>query len=484
MKVCVVGTGYVGLVAGVGFAELGHQVICVDRDESKVCQLNQGGVPIHEEHLAELLQRHRGVRLSFSSDLEHAVRQSTVVFIAVGTPQEEEGDADLSYVEAVARAIAACCNGYKLIVEKSTGPVRASEFIERVLLRHGAMPGSFEVASNPEFLREGTAVRDFLIPDRVVIGVNSLRAATLLGEIYGPLTSGEYYGRAAALFAGECRRPQLIVTSTKSAELIKHASNAFLAMKISFINAVANVCEAVGADVAEVSLGMGSDRRIGQQFLKAGLGYGGSCFPKDLKAFRGMARELGCEVRLLDDVISINDGQLRLFLKKVRSALCTLEGKRVAVLGIAFKGGTDDVRESPAVAVIEQLLREGCDVAAYDPAATVRREALGGEGNFRVASDPYSAATGGDALLILTDWPEFSHLDLKRMKDCLRYPVVIDGRNLLDPSEMKARGFHYTCMGRMPVTPELAATPADVNQVYPRDPAEPVDSFNQAQLIA
>src|SRR2546427_2761149 len=465
MKIAVVGSGYVGLVAGGCFADLGHEVILVDNDQQKLAALNAGQVPIHENFLPELLQRHRGRRLSFSDNLQEAVRASAVIFIAVGTPPTEEGEADLSYVESVARSISGAINGYKVVVEKSTVPVYTSDWIRKIILRNAAAPDSFDVASNREFLREGTAVTDFLYPDRIVVGADSERCASILREIYAPLTEGSYYRREDAIPQPERSRipPPLIVTSAKSAELIKHASNAFLALKISFINAVASICESVGANVQQVCQGIGTDSRIGARFLNPGIGYGGSCFPKDLLAFRAVAREGGDEFRLLDEVMRINQEQRHRFLRKVRSALWTLPGKRLGVLGLAFKGGTDDIRESPAVLLAQSLLQEGCQIAAYDPAAGERaREVL--NSNVEFVNSAYEAASGADALLILTEWEEFSALDLNRLHKQLKYPIVIDGRNLYDPEAMAAHGFTYYSVGRAAATPETqpaaASTPS------------------------
>ncbi len=465
MHIAVVGSGYVGLVAGACFADLGHEVILVDNDEQKLAALKAGQVPIHENFLPELLGRHRGSRLEFSGDLQKAVRASEAIFIAVGTPPTEQGEADLSYVESVARSISGAINGYKVVIEKSTVPVYTSDWIRKIILRNAAPPDSFDVASNPEFLREGSAVTDFLYPDRIVVGADSERCASLLREIYAPLSDGSYYQRPDAIPKPDRARvpPPLIVTSAKSAELIKHASNAFLAMKISFINAVASICESVGANVQQVVEGIGSDSRIGPRFLNPGIGYGGSCFPKDLSAFRAVARECGYEFRLLDEVMRINEEQRHRFLRKVRSALWTLRGKRIGILGLAFKGGTDDIRESPAVLLAQSLLQEGCQIAAYDPAAMGRaREILNSNVDF--VNSAYEAAAGADALLILTEWEEFGGLDLKRLYKELKYPIVIDGRNLYDPEIMAQRGFTYYSVGRQASAPETqnaaAATPA------------------------
>lgn len=455
MRIAVVGSGYVGLVAGACFADLGHDVILVDNDQKKLAALHTGDVPIHEKFLPELLSRHRGTRLNFSDDLKEAARMSSVIFVAVGTPPTDRGDADLSYVESVAREISGGIEDYKVIIEKSTVPVYTSEWIRKIILRNGADPDLFDVASNPEFLREGTAVTDFLFPDRIVIGCDSGRAADVLREIYRPMTDGTYYQRGDAIPQPDRAivPPPLIVTSTKSAELIKHACNAFLAMKISFINAVASVCESVGADVNQVVHGIGTDSRIGRRFLNPGIGYGGSCFPKDVMAFRAVARECGYEFRLLDEVMRINEEQRQRFLRKVHSALWTLRGKKLAVLGLAFKGGTDDIRESPALFLVQSLLQEGCKISAYDPAAMGRaREVMGSK--LEYTNSAYEAARDADALLILTEWEEFANLDLNRIRQELRYPIVIDGRNLYDPETMAAQGFTYYSVGRAAAHPD------------------------------
>jgi UDPglucose 6-dehydrogenase len=459
MNIAVVGSGYVGLVASACFAELGHDVICVDNDPEKLAALNRGETPIHEQYLPELLARHRGQRLKFSGSLPDAVRASSVIFIAVGTPPLQSGDADLSYVEMVAREIAQALNGYKVVVEKSTVPVYTNQLVRRVMQLAGAAASNFDVVSNPEFLREGTAVTDFLYPDRIVVGADSERAAQILQQVYLPLTQGVYQAAAAVIpEPANAQVPaRLILTSAKSAELIKHASNAFLALKISFINAVANICESVDADIEEVALGIGTDSRIGRRFLRAGIGYGGSCFPKDVAAFRSVARECGYEFPMLDEIVRVNEDQSKRFLRKVRSALWTLRGKRLAVLGLAYKGGTDDVRESPAIAIIRTLLHEQCSVVAYDPAASERAQHEL-KGDVTYADDPYQASVGADALLILTDWEEFASLDLARLRGLLRYPIVIDGRNLYSTEIMRKHGFLYVSVGR--TTTELESSSA------------------------
>jgi len=451
IKIAVVGSGYVGLVAAVCFAEMGHDVICVDNDERKVAALQGGDTLIHENYLPELLERYRNTKVRFMTDLAEATRECEAIFIAVGTPQSETGDADLSYVEAVACEIARSLTSYKVIVEKSTVPVYTNEWVRRSMERNGVARHLFDVVSNPEFLREGTAVADFLHPDRIVVGADSDRAAATLNKIYAPLTSGEYYEREDAI-AGSCsvaQPPPLLLTSTKSAEIIKHASNAFLALKISFINAVSNLCEATDANVEQVARGMGLDSRIGPKFLRPGIGYGGSCFPKDVAAFRSVAEQLGLDFNLLSEVEKINGQQKKRFLSKVRSALWTLRGKRIGVLGLAFKGETDDIRESPAIDLVEMLLAEGCSITAFDPAAMKRtQEILPAGPNLTYAENAYAAAEDVDALLILTDWSEFATLDLQRLNKTLRYPIIIDGRNLYDPQVMVEHGFTYLSIGR------------------------------------
>lgn len=451
VNICVIGSGYVGLVAAACFAEIGHNVICVDNDESKVKLLNDGGVPIFEEHLPALLSKHLHGRLRCTGDLKAAVEQSDAIFIAVGTPQGSSGGADLSYVEAVVSEIARCVDSYKLLVEKSTVPVYTNEWITKCMLRNGVRRDHFDVASNPEFLREGTAVVDFLHPDRIVIGADRERSQQLLRRIYEPLTSGRYYAAHGSLpgpLSSE-GSATLLVTSAQSAELIKHASNAFLAMKISFINAVANLAESVNGDIEEIAAGMGLDARIGGRFLNAGLGYGGSCFPKDVAAFSWVAQQQGIDFQMLEEVRKINARQQDIFFNKVKSALWTLRGKRVAALGLAFKGGTDDIRESPAIALIARLLESGCTVVAHDPAAMDKAKAvLPASATMQYAQSAYEAAEDADAVLILTDWREFGALDLPRLKEAMRFPIMVDGRNLYKPQAALEHGFTYISIGR------------------------------------
>ncbi|MGB0125498.1 MAG: UDP-glucose/GDP-mannose dehydrogenase family protein [Silvibacterium sp.] len=449
--IAVVGSGYVGLVSAACFAEIGHRVICVDNDEEKVRLLNDGGVPIHEEYLPELLGRHHRGSIEFTTDLHAATTQAQAIFIAVGTPQSDTGDADLSYVDAVASEIARSIDGYKVIVEKSTVPVYTNEWITRILERNGASRDTFDVVSNPEFLREGTGVMDFMHPNRIVIGVESERAAKVMRQIYEPLTSGEYYDLPHAVpgSRSSSNPPALLKMSTKAAEMTKHATNAFLAMKISFINAVANICDAAGVNVEEVAAGVGLDERIGPMFLRAGIGYGGSCFPKDIAAFRWVAEQLGQQFDLLAEVEKINNQQKILFFRKIRSALWTLRGKNLAVFGLAFKGGTDDIRESPAIEIVQMLLKEGCCVTLFDPAAMERAKTVLEPGpQVRYAADIYEAARDAHAVVVLTDWREFATVDLDRLRHTLRHPIVIDGRNMYDPDVMLDKGFTYFSVGR------------------------------------
>ena len=451
VSICVIGSGYVGLVAAVCFAEMGHRVTCVDNDEAKVRTLREGGVPIYESHLPELLGKHLGRGVEFTTDLSSAVEQSEAIFIAVGTPQGETGAADLSYVEAVVSEIARAIHSYKVIVEKSTVPVYTNEWIRRVMHRHGVDPSHFDVVSNPEFLREGSAVIDFLHPDRIVVGAGTDRAAQLLERIYAPLSEGFYYSQPGSL-PGACSAANpatLLVTSAQSAEIIKHASNAFLALKISFINAVANLAESVDADIEDIATGIGLDSRIGPKFLRAGLGYGGSCFPKDVAAFHWVAQQQGLDFQLLQEVRRINDAQKDVFFNKVRAALWTLRGKKLAALGLAFKCDTDDIRESPALEVIRKLIEAGATITAYDPAAMERSKAvLPPSAKMGYAANMYEAAQDADAVLILTDWKEFAEIDLAQLNRAVRFPIVIDGRNLYRPQQMADHGFTYVSIGR------------------------------------
>ncbi|MGO8718279.1 MAG: nucleotide sugar dehydrogenase [Acidobacteriaceae bacterium] len=449
--IVVVGSGYVGLVAALCFAEMGYKVLCVDNDPAKMAALQAGRATIHEQFLPELLVRHGNRNVMFTTELGVAARQAELIFIAVGTPQARGGKANLSYIESAVKEIARNIDHYTVIVEKSTVPVYTNEWIGGLIERCGVPRDTFDVVSNPEFLREGSAAADFLHPDRIVIGCNNDRSAALVSEVYQPLTSGAYYERPNKIH-GQCvpfRPPVLLRTSPQSAELIKHASNAFLAMKVSFINAIANLCEIVGANITEVAPGIGMDQRIGTQFLHPGIGYGGSCFPKDLTAFRSMAAEYGIDFSLLGAIERINELQPLRFLEKVRNALGGLEGKHLAVLGLAYKGGTDDVRESPAMRLVQLILAEGASIVAYDPAAMTRaQEVLPPSPTLRYAANELETAADADALLVLTDWPQFLALDLKAFSRTLRQPLLIDGRNLFAPEDVVRQGLMYLSIGR------------------------------------
>jgi UDPglucose 6-dehydrogenase len=454
MNVTVVGSGYVGLVAAAALAEIGHNVTCIDKDAEKVSLLKQGKIPIYERDLEEIVSRNLNKRLKFSrNNFKNSFRQSDVIFIAVGTPIGPGGQADLTNVHEVVDSIAEALDGVvfqqKIVVEKSTVPVGTGEAIARRL------PRRVEVVSNPEFLREGTAVTDFLYPDRIVLGTNTVKALTTMKSLYAPLLDGSYAASANRVTSPRDERllPKLIHTTVESAELIKHSANAFLAMKISFINAVSNICERVGADIEDVAMGIGSDSRIGPRFLRAGIGYGGSCFPKDIAAFRSVADDLGYDFDLLAEVERINVNQRRCFIEKVSGALGALRGKKIAALGIAFKAGTDDVRESPALDIIRALIEEGCQITAYDPVATesAKKHVVGLENRLKFAGNPYAAAKQADAVLVLTNWDEFALMDLEKLRSVMRDNIVVDGRNLFSPEGMAELGFTYISVGRPPV---------------------------------
>ncbi|MFH0855217.1 MAG: UDP-glucose/GDP-mannose dehydrogenase family protein [Candidatus Omnitrophota bacterium] len=429
MNISIIGSGYVGLVSGACLAEAGNKVICVDNDKAKIKSLKKGSMPIYEPGLKELIGRNvRDKRLYFSSKIKDAVRSSEIIFITVGTPPLENGEADLTGIEKVARNIAKNMNGYKLIVEKSTVPVETGNWVKHTIATYIKNKAEFDVASNPEFLREGQAVNDFMNPDRIVIGVESEKARGLLARLYKPF------------------KAPLVVTNIKSAELIKHASNAFLATKISFINAVACVCDRVGADVEEVAKGMGLDKRIGPSFLKAGIGYGGSCFPKDLDAFVHISDKIGYDFNLLKSVKKINEGQMGFMLKKIRDSLWIIKNKTICVLGLAFKSDTDDIRNSSAIELIKALQKEGAKIRAYDPKAMKKAKRELKKTTF--CADAYSACRGSDCLLIATEWDEFRKLDFRRVKKMLKRPLIIDGRNLLEPKGLEKSGFCYVGVGR------------------------------------
>jgi UDPglucose 6-dehydrogenase len=427
MNLAIVGSGYVGLVTGTCFAEVGHRVICVDNDLKKVHQLQDGIIPIYEPGLEELVKKNVAAgRLSFTASIGEAVTASKVIFIAVPTPPQPDGSVDLSFVEGVAREIATHIKEYRIVVDKSTVPVKTGEKVAQTINRYN--PGAdIDVVSNPEFLREGSAVEDLMKPDRIVVGVSSDRAIAPMREIYEPFNA------------------PIMFTDLNSAELIKHAANSFLALKISYINAVAAICEASGANVERVADGMGADKRIGRAFLNAGIGYGGSCFPKDISAFIRISRELGYEFRLLEEVEAINANQKERFLKKIRESLWVLRQKKIGVLGLAFKGNTDDVRSSVAIGVVQQLIAEGAEIRAYDPKAMEKAQPL--VPNAIMVEKPEQVAEGADALLILTEWTDFKSLPYAAMKKTMLSPLLFDGRNLLDPAEMRALGFTYTGIG-------------------------------------
>ncbi len=431
MKISIIGTGYVGLVSGACFAELGNTVICADNDPKKVARLKKGKIPIFEPGLEELVKKNtRKKRLSFTSSVKDAVIKSDIIFIAVGTPSLENGEADLTGIEHVARTIAQHMSSYKLIVEKSTVPVETGEWVKRTIATNVKRHYEFDVASNPEFLREGSAVSDFMNPDRVVIGVESKKARELLTTLYRPL------------------KAPIVVTDIKSAELIKHASNSFLATKISFINAVSRVCDRVGADINEVAYGMGLDKRIGPQFLDAGIGYGGSCFPKDIDAFITITDKIGYSFELLKAVREINQQQKHFFLSKVKENLWIIKDKTVGILGLSFKPNTDDIRSAPAIDFIRFLLKEGASVKVYDPSAMEKSKEFFSPKQISYCRNAYDVAKGSDCLLLVTEWDEFKELDFKKIRRLLKRPLIIDGRNVYDASKMKALGFTYVCIGR------------------------------------
>jgi UDPglucose 6-dehydrogenase len=432
MKLSIIGSGYVGLVTGACFADLGHEVLCIDNNPAKIEALRAGEIPIYEPGLADIVRANVAEgRLRFSSTIRDGVDFADILFICVGTPPRADGSADLSFLERVMREIAEAMHSYKLIVEKSTVPVRTAESMEALAREHLAgRDVEFDLASNPEFLAEGSAVHDFLHPDRIVLGVNSEKAASLLVQLYAPLNA------------------PMLITDINSAELIKHASNAFLAMKISFANALATICERTGADVQKVTRGMGLDKRIGEQFLRAGIGYGGSCFPKDVDAFVQIVEQHGYHFELLKAVQNINQQQRLHFLDKISHALDgNLQGRRVALLGLAFKPHTDDIREAPSLTLIAELLKRGAQVVVHDPVAMGHVQALFGD-QIEYADDAYAACTGADLAAFVTEWPQYRALELPRLRTCLRQPRVVDGRNIFDTHKMRALGFMYDSMGR------------------------------------
>jgi UDPglucose 6-dehydrogenase len=433
MNICVVGVGYVGLVTGACFADFGVNVICVDKDAEKINRLKDGEIPIFEPGLKELVTKNlKQGRLAFTTDLAEGVKRSLAIFIAVGTPQKEDGSADLSYIEEVARAVASNLNGYKVIITKSTVPVGTGDLIKKIMSEQHSEEELFDVASNPEFLREGSAVEDFMRPNRVVIGVSSPQATAILKDLYSPLYLIE---------------TPVVITDLQTAEIIKYASNAFLATKVSFINEVANLCEGVGADVHTVAKAMGLDKRIGSKFLHPGPGFGGSCFPKDTLAISKIAKEKGRTFRIVEAVIEVNRQQRILMVEKIKSALGGLSQKVIGVLGLTFKPNTDDIRESPAIDIVRALLREGALVKAYDPEGMDNSRKVLPEG-VTFCEDSYGAADGSDAIVILTEWNQFRKLDLERIRKLLKSPKLIDLRNVYQPAVVRKMGFEYTSVGR------------------------------------
>ena len=431
MNISIIGTGYVGLVTGTCFAEVGHNVICVDCDKKKIDLLQAGEIPIYEPGLKDLVEKNVDAgRLSFTDSTAEGVERADVIFIAVPTPPLEDGSVDLSFIELVAREIADCMSSYKIIVDKSTVPVKTGEKVAETIKRYCKSDCDFDVISNPEFLREGFAVEDLMKPDRIVIGSVSERPNKAMQEIYKPFNA------------------PIIFTDINSAELIKHAANSFLAMKISYINAVAAICEESGANVEEVANGIGMDNRIGRRFLNASLGFGGSCFPKDLSAFIRISDELGYDFGLLKEVQKINEAQMSRFLKKITDTLWVLKGKTIGVLGLAFKQNTDDVRMSPAIDVCQRLLKEGALLRVHDPKAMDKaKELLPGDGVHYI-DDMDEVSNGCDALVIATEWPQFKELDLAKSKKVMTAPIMFDGRNMFDPVLVEKIGFTYKSNGR------------------------------------
>ncbi len=429
MKLTIIGTGYVGLVTGACFAEVGHSVICVDNDAAKVKLLQSGGIPIYEPGLEELVHKNVSAgRLRFTVSTAEGVEQSDVIFIAVPTPPQPDGSVDLSFIEKVAREIAGAMTSYKIVVDKSTVPVKTGDKVAETIKRYCKAQVDFDVVSNPEFLREGFAVEDLMKPDRIVVGVRSQRPVAAMKEIYTPFNA------------------PIIVTDINSAELIKHASNSFLALKISYINAVSVLCEAAGANVQDVANGMGMDDRIGRRFLNPSLGFGGSCFPKDLSAFIKIAEQIGYDFRLLKEVQRINTEQMERFIKKISDTLWVLKDKRIGVLGLAFKQNTDDVRMSPAIDLCHRLQKDGAILRVHDPKAMEKAKALLQDVTY--VENMNEVAEGCDALVVATEWDEFKKLDLERARKALSHPIMFDGRNLFDPQEMERLGWIYKSIGR------------------------------------
>lgn len=457
MKISIIGAGYVGLTTAACLAELGHEVFCAESDAQKLNSLKSGAMPFFEPHLDQMVMKNSAAgRLQFGRT-EEAIDRGQAIFICVGTPPLDNGEADLSAIEHVARVIAARAHGYKLIVEKSTVPVQTGRQLRRHMARHNTNQLDYDVVSNPEFLREGSAVEDFFHPDRIVIGVESERAAAQMREIYRPVLEGKFACPAHA----QCRQekePVFLVTDTNSAELIKHASNSFLAMKISFINMVADLCEAAGADVTQVARGIGIDARIGASFLKPGIGFGGFCFPKDLQAFVRIAEKFGCDFSLLREVERINQARVEKFVEKIRKELWVLRGKKIAIWGLAFKPETDDIRFAPSILIIRRLLAEGAILQTYDPQAMdkAKKEMP----DLTYCRDIYEAAQGTEAIVLLTEWDEFRKADWERLHGLMERALIVDGRNALSSETVAAHGFHYVGIGGISSVPEMTPSVA------------------------
>ncbi len=428
MKICVIGTGYVGLVTGVCMADLGNDVICVDIDEKKIENLKKNLLPIYEPGLEELLKRNKK-RLLFTTSIREGVQKSDIIFIAVGTPPKENGEADLTYVKEAAKAIGKNMNGYKIVVDKSTVPIGMGDLVESIIDDTKKGRQNFDVVSCPEFLREGSAINDFMNPDRVVIGAKKKEAANQVAEIFKPL------------------KTNIVITDLRSAEMIKYASNSFLATKISFINEIANICERVGADVKTVAEVMGMDKRIGGKFLEAGAGFGGSCFPKDVAALINIAKNEDYEPSILNAVMEVNKAQRKLVINKIKKMLGTIEGRIIGILGIAFKPNTDDIREAVAIDIISALLDKGCRIKAFDPVAIPNAKKVFKSG-VKFVNDAYEAAEGAECIVVLTEWNEFRELNLDKIYSSMKRPCIVDGRNIYDPRAVKKSGFEYTGIGR------------------------------------
>lgn len=432
MHISVIGTGYVGLVTGTCFAEFGNDVICVDIDEDKINNLNKGEIPIYEPGLDVLVSKNtKEGRLTFTTNMQYAVENSLVIFIAVGTPPKDDGSADLSFVENVAKDIAKYMNGYKVIVNKSTVPVGSGQWIQDVIRENLVQNISFSVVSNPEFLREGSAIEDFMRPDRVVIGAETSEAIAIMKDLYSPLYLIE---------------TPFVITNLKTAELIKYASNAFLATKISYINEMANFCDLIGADVHHVALGMGLDNRIGKKFLHPGPGYGGSCFPKDTNALLQLGQKYDYNFRIIRSVVQVNEQQRQLMINKIKKGMGGVKNKTIGILGLSFKPNTDDMRDAPSIAMIQGFLKDGAIIKAFDPVAM--EEAKKVLPNINYCRDTYEVATDCDALIFVTEWNQFRSLDLEKMKHLMKSPTIFDLRNIYEPEKMKEKGFNYTCVGR------------------------------------